>query len=114
MAGNEETKFAEIGFYFSIFGGLICFLFGVLQLERFTSLFLLGLVILITGFLQRMTFKTFASILTVLFSIAYMILLWILGGLFPLISNIQYMGFIGALIGSLGGIISVYAIHIQK
>ena len=113
MVGHEEIKFAQIGFYFSIFGGLICFIFGVLQLKMFTSLFLLGLVIVITSFLQRMTFKTFASILTVLFSLAYVILLWILGDLLPLISNIQYVGFIGALMGFLGGIISIYAIHTQ-
>ena len=55
-----------------------------------------------------MTYKTFASILTVLFSTSYMIFWWLMTSGLPMIFNLQYAGLIGSLFGIVGGAMSAF------
>lgn len=111
MVGYEKDDLARIGYYLSLVSGLICTLSGMLLLRWLASLLLLGLLVVLTALLQRMTYKTLASILTVLFSIFYLILWWLMTGGLSMIFSLQYAGFIGALLGIIGGTISVFATH---
>ena len=111
MGGYEKERLARIGYYLSLISGLICALFGILMLRWLTSLLLLGLLIVITALLQRMTYKTLASILTVLFSIFYLILWGLMTYGLSMIYNIQYVGFVSSLFGIIGGTISIFAVR---
>ena len=108
MVGCERNGFARIGNYLSLISGLICALFGMLLLRWVASFLYLGLLIIFTSLLQRMTYKTFASILTVLFSTSYMIFWWLMTSGLPMIFNLQYAGLIGSLFGIVGGAMSAF------
>ncbi|UCE95579.1 MAG: hypothetical protein JSV51_07625 [Candidatus Bathyarchaeota archaeon] len=111
MLGYEKERLARIGYYLSLIGGLTCAFFGALLLGLLASLLYLGLLIVIVTILQRMTYKTLASILTVLFSFFYLILWWFMTSSFSMIYNIQYVGLVGSLCGLAGGALSVFANH---
>ena len=108
MVGCERNGFARIGNYLSLVSGLICALLGMLLLRWVASLLYLGLLIVFASLLQRMTYKTFASILTVLFSISYLILWWLITSGLSMIFNLQYAGLIGSLFGIIGGTMSAF------
>lgn len=111
MVGYDKASHARIGFYSSIISGFICLLYGLLMIRWLYSLFLLGVLIIFTALLQRMTYKTLASSLTVLFSTIYLILWWLLMGGLSLVFNLQFGAFIGASLGIIGGAISLRAVR---
>ncbi|UCH32207.1 MAG: hypothetical protein JSV05_02115 [Candidatus Bathyarchaeota archaeon] len=111
MSSNKKERLARIGYYLSVISGLICAFFGMLLLQWLASLLLLGLLIALTALLQRMTYKTLASILTVLFSAIYLILWQLMTSALSIVLSLQYAGYIGALMGLIGGIISLSAIR---
>ena len=101
----------RMGFYLSLAGGILCTLFGLLLLRWLASLLYIGLVLVLAALLQRMTYKTLASILTVLFSIFYLILWGLMTYGLSMIYNIQYVGFVSSLFGIIGGTISIFAVR---
>lgn len=107
MVDYKKYGFTEIGFWLSLIGGLICTSFGVI-LIRLTLVLYLGLLIVLASILQRMTYKTLASVLTVLFSIIYLVFWLLVTSGWSMVYNIQIMGFTGSLFGVIGGALSVF------
>jgi len=105
----EGERLARVGNYLSLVGGLVCALFGTLLIGWLASLLYLGILITLTTFLQRMTYKTFASVLTVIFSICYLIVWWLMTSSISTIFNLHYMGLVGSLFGIIGGTISAFS-----
>jgi hypothetical protein len=112
LVDSEIGGLARIGNYLSLISGLVCTLFGIFLLGWLASLLYLGLLILITALLQRMTFKTFASILTVLASVSYLIVWLLITSDLPMTFNLQYMGLFSSMLGIIGGAMSIYTTRI--
>jgi apolipoprotein N-acyltransferase len=101
----------RMGFYLSLAGGILCTLFGLLLLRWLGSLLYIGLVLVLAALLQRMTYKTLASILTVVFSIFYLVLWWLMTSGLSMIFGLYYAGFIVSLLGIIGGMITIACIR---
>jgi hypothetical protein len=112
LVGSPKDRLARSGFYLSLVGGAMCAAFGILLLRWLISLLLFGVMIMLTALLQRMTYKTLASLLTVLFSVFYLVLWWFTTTGLSMTFDLQSAGaVVGAMMGILGGSISAVAIR---
>ena len=107
MIGYRKYGVDEFGYWLSLVGGLICTSFGVILISL-TLLLYLGLLIVLASILQRMTYKTLASVLTLLFSIIYLAFWLLVTSDWSMVYNIQIMGLAGSLFGVIGGALSVF------
>jgi hypothetical protein len=102
---NSVTP-ARFGEYFSLAGGIICAFFGLVFLRWYSLLGIVGAIIVLVTKMQN-RYKIPASIATVLFSVIYLILWWLMAR-WSLIFGLQYVGFFDPLLGIAGGLITLF------